>query len=64
MIDVQNRINEIYGRINEINNRFNKNDSLKTDFKETLADVQEKIYKERRRRRNNDFKSENRYGRG
>ena len=47
MIDVYQRINAIYGRMKDINQRFNKIDQTK-GFNDTLTDMQEKIYLERK----------------
>ena len=47
MINVQLRINEMFGRIGEISRRFNKIQNTNNGFKGTLAEIQEKIYNER-----------------
>jgi len=46
MIEIYNRINEIFSRMSLINSRFNKIPDNSSRFKAKLSDIQEKIYNE------------------
>ncbi len=47
MIGVYNRIAEIFTRMEKINNKFNKQSNNYTSFQNKLAEVQERIYKDK-----------------
>ena len=47
MIEVYNRISEIFARMEKINNRFSKQQHNSTSFKNKLVEIQEKIYQDK-----------------